>query len=152
MTSDLDKLREDLKAKRGEADAGTGRANRDLGHEHYDGTEAFEEPAWAKPLRYLGHATRFATYLTIGAVLWFGSYLLFEPKSLLDRPLGSITAGELLNNLMWVVLAGGGSILLVRGFFAEDDAGIEYVDWRAWGKFGLVLIGGALLFLFFVDR
>ena len=77
MTSDLDKLREDLKAKRSEADAGTGRANRNLGHK-----------PWAKLLRYVAYPTRFATSLTIGAVLWFGSYL-FEPKSLVDRSLGT---------------------------------------------------------------
>ena len=53
---------------------------------------------------------------------------------------------------MFVVVAGGGSILLVKGFFADDDGGMEYVNWRSWGEFGLVLIGGALLILFFGDK
>ena len=47
-------------------------------------------------LRGIGYLTRALVYLTLLALVWVLAYALFDPKDLTERPLGSLTLGELL--------------------------------------------------------
>lgn len=95
-------------------------------------------------LRVIGYPTRAITYLValvVGEILVWSWLAPSEP--LTNRPIGSLTVGEIGNVLLYMLLAGGGAIMLFKGFFAEEDGGFEYVEWEAWGKFGLVLLAAA---------
>ncbi len=96
---------------------------------------------WDQLLRGIGYLTRTLVYLIGLAAL----YVWFEPKSLVDRPLGSLTLGEVGNNLIWGALTLGGSMMLIKGFFADADGGPDYVNWKAWGKAGLWVLAIAAL-------
>jgi hypothetical protein len=138
---DLEELRRGLEFRR-EFDAAFEQEKR--AEERAERLAAIEEvrDRW---LRGFGYPTRTLIYLVV-IILWgVGWYAWLEPKSLWDRPLGSLTVGEIGNNLIWCILTFGGGAMMIRAFFAEDDGGFEYVDWEAWGKFGLGLLVVAIL-------
>jgi hypothetical protein len=96
--------------------------------------------------RGIGYITRPLVYIAEAAALLVLLYWWLEPKNLTNRTLGSLTVGEIGQNVVWAVLSLVGIIVLWGLFFAKADGGFEEVEWEAWGKFGLglvVLLGAA---------
>jgi len=80
--------------------------------------------------RRIGMPTRILVYLICLILIWVLSYGFIDTKDFSERPLGSLTLRELWNNLLPVLIAGGGTVMMIRSFFAEADGGLDDgVDW-----------------------
>jgi hypothetical protein len=138
MTSnsdDLQQLRRELEWRR-EFDAELEREKREERRAQVADRWAELRDRW---LRGIGYPTRILIYFVVMG-LWFAGWYVLPLENLSDRPLASLTVGELGKNIALLILYCGGGMMLVRAFFGESDGGLEYVDWEWWGKFGLGLL------------
>ena len=92
-------------------------------------------------LRCIGYPTRAIAFLIMIGLWAAASYLWLAPEKIAERPLGSLTLKEIIHSLFWSLVCIGPLVMLVRGLFNDNKEG--FIDWEAWDKFGLGLVGVA---------